>query len=331
MSRSNNNRTGTFVIALLLAIAFCVSLPTATYAKKKNGKLGTVKILTDPAGLTLEVDGKFYGQTTADFRAIDLEAGPHTIVITLPSGKLWIREIDLAANRIKCVTLNYRQTVPPPACPFPISISAPSQVSEGEVITYTTDVAYAGSSPLRYSWTVSPDTARILSGAGTPTITVDSTGLGGQRITASVVVDDGSGSVACSQSVQASTLVSAAPPRENPAKQFDVCYKCSFDDQKARLDNLAVELQHDPSSTAYIISYAGRRSRASQAFGIGARARDYMVSARRVDSSRVVMLNGGVGEEESLELWIVPAGAKPPQTRSAIVRDRKVARESLER
>jgi hypothetical protein len=320
--RHNNNPfLSKLAIAIMIAIAFCVAAPATNYAQKKKGKYGTIKILSTPGGLPLLIDGKDYGQTTTEFRSHDLDAGLHKIVITLPSGKLWEREIDLPANRIKCITLNYRPGAPAPvvsSCPFAINISAPSQVSEGEVITYTTDVAYSGKLPLRYAWSVSPANARILSGAGTPTITVDSTGLDGQRINVSVVVDDGSSDAACRQSVQASTLVPPLPPRENPAKQFDVCCSCSFDDQKARLDNLAVELQNDPSTTAYIISYGGRNSRSGQADKLGSRARDYIVTARGVDSSRIVVMNGGLREEDCVELWVVPAGAQPPQAKPTV-------------
>ena len=97
--------------------------------------------------------------------------------------------------------MNYRPAPPPPvtkvAVSFPVNVSAPGQVSEGEIITYTADVAYSGNSGLSYTWTITPANAHILGGAGTPTITVDSTGLGGQRITATLVVDDGSGEPMC--------------------------------------------------------------------------------------------------------------------------------------
>jgi len=103
------------------------------------------------------------------------------------------------------------------------------------------------------------------------------------------------------------------PPRENPAKQFDVCCSCASDDQKARLDNLAIALQNDPTITSYIIAYAGRGSRKGQADRLLSKARDYMVKERAIDKSRIVIVNGGYRDQDCVELWIVPSGAKPPQ------------------
>jgi hypothetical protein len=302
-------------VILGIAVAFSGHFTSTAYAKKKV-KYGTLRIQTNPGGLPMEIDGKSFGSTTTDFRSIDLEPGLHSIVLTLPNGEAWTREFELLGGRIKCVSLNYRPGQPPPPkspCPFPVNISAPSQVSEGEIITYTADVRYTGTLPLTYTWTISPASARIVSGAGTPTITVDSTGLAGRRIEAVLVVDDGSGDTICRQVSRVSTFVPPQPPRENPPRQFDICCSCSYDDQKARLDNLAVELQNDPSTTAYIIAYAGRRSRAGQADKLNARARDYIVNQRGVDASRITVMNGGYREEDCVELWIVPSGAKPPR------------------
>src|SRR5687767_15049812 len=186
-----------FALAALVALTFCIVYPSSTaYAKKRKlAKYGTIKILTTPGGLPIEINGRPEGLTTTDYRDFDRDPGVHTTVITLPNGQRWTREIDLEAGRIKCVALNYRAAPPPVVtspCPYPVNISAPTQVNEGEVITYTADVAYSGTAALNYTWTVSPANARLLSGAGTPTITVDSTGLAGQRITARLVVDDGS-------------------------------------------------------------------------------------------------------------------------------------------
>lgn len=313
---SSRNAYGKLAFAAILAVTFCMVHPGSTaYAKKRKlAKYGTIKILSTPGGLPIELDGRREGETTIDYRLFDRDPGVHTLVITLPDGQRWTRQIDLAAGRIKCVALNYRPAPPlvKSPCPYPINLSAPTQVNEGEIITYTSDTAYSGSSALSYTWTVSPDSARILSGAGTPTITVDSTALGGQRITATLVVDDGSGNLICRQTAQASTFVPRTPPRESPSRQFDVCCSCSLDDQKARLDNLAVELQNDPSTTSYVIAYGGRTSRVGQADLLGSRARDYLVTQRGIDQSRIVVLNGGFREEDCVELWVVPRGATPP-------------------
>lgn len=303
------------VFGIALAMTFCIAQPVSTYAKRKPAKHGVLKIRTTPGGLPLELDGKANGATSTSDRSFNLTPGLHTIVIILPDGQRWTREFNLDAGRIKCVALNYKAAAPlaTSPCPFPVNLSTPSEVNEGEIITFTSDVNYGGSSTLSHTWTVTPNNARILSGAGTPTITVDSTGLEGRRIVATLIVDDGSGEDACRQTVQAATFVRPLPRRENPAREFDVCCTCTFDDQKARLDNLAVELQNDPTARTYIIAYGGRTSRVGEADRLGTRAREYLIAQRGIDTSRITVLNGGYREEDCVELWLVPSGAKPPQ------------------
>lgn len=313
----NNPRTyGRLALAALLALTFCMANPASTvYAKKRKlAKYGSIKILSTPGGLPIEIDGKPEGLTTTDYRAFDRDPGVHTIVITLPGGERWTREVDLQAGRIKCVAINFRSSPPivKSPCPYPVSLSVDAEVSEGEVITFSADTAYSGSAVLNYTWTLSPQDAKILTSVGSR-ITVDSTGLGGQRVTATVVVDDGSGEAACRQTAQASTSVRPPERIEHPSRQFDVCCSCSFDDQKARLDNLAIELQNDPTAKTYVIAYGGRTSRIGQADLLGDRARNYLVTNRGIDQSRITVMNGGFREEDCVELWIVPSGATLPQ------------------
>ncbi|HVF24147.1 MAG TPA: hypothetical protein VM941_13755, partial [Pyrinomonadaceae bacterium] len=197
--------------------------------------------------------------------------------------------------------------------PFPVSVSAPQSVSEGEIITYAADVSYGGTAGLKYNWTISPTSARIMTGAGSPTITVDSTGLGSQRLIATLSVDDGSADPACMQTAQAASMVAAMEKKILVAREFDECNNCTFDDQKARLDNLAVELQNDPATTGYVIAYGGRMSPIGQTARLMTRARDYLINERGIDGSRVVIINGGFRESDSVELWVVPRGATPPR------------------
>ncbi|HKR15538.1 MAG TPA: hypothetical protein VJT15_25950 [Pyrinomonadaceae bacterium] len=313
MTKLTSVKTFKFALLLLLAVTFLAA--TEVSAKTKKAKYGTIKILTNPGGLLLVIDGKPQGETLADYRAFDLAPGVHNVSVTLPNGKLWVRDIEVPAGRVKCVVVNYKPLPPLPKspCPYPVSVSAPATVNEGEIVTFASDVEYGGNSGLRYTWTISPSRARVISGAGTPTINVDSTGVGGQRIIATLTVDDGSADPTCRQTAQSVAVVTAAERKVIVAREFDECNNCAFDDQKARLDNLAVELQNDPSTTAYIIAYGGRNSPLAQVEVLMKRARNYIIDQRGIDAARIVVVNGGFREGDSVELWIVPSGAAAPR------------------
>jgi hypothetical protein len=303
----------TIVIALTVGLA-CTS--TTAYAKKKRVKYGTIEVSTNPGGFPLRIDGKPAGDTSTTVRVIELEPGPHNVEILLPNGGRWVRDFDVERGRKLCLNLNYhpkKYTITKSPCPYPVNISAPVSVNDGDLITFTSDVAYSGSAALNYTWTVSPSEARIVSGAGTPTITVDSTGLGSQRVTANLLVDDGSGDALCRQRAQASTEIINKKPPEVECKPFDQFQSVAFDDDKARFDNLAIELQSAPDSQAYIIVYGGRTSRAGQADMLGKRAMDYLVNQRGVDARRITVINGGYRDTDFIEIWICPPGAKIPQ------------------
>jgi hypothetical protein len=307
-----------FVVIAALSFLLAQSLaPTASAETKKKPSYGRIKISTNPGGYPVLIDGQPAGTTTVSERLLDLPPGPHTIEIVFPNGERWTREFVVAAGRIYCIGLAYTPrtiSLPPKLpCPYPVNVSAPASVTDGEVITFTADVAYSGSSALNYTWTISPASARIINGAGTPTIMVDSTGIGRQPVTAILVVDDGSGERACRQTAQAVTNVLSMPPPPVKSRLYDQFEPPAFDDVKARLDNLAIELQNAPASQGYIIVYSGRRSRPGQADRLAARAKDYMTRERGIDSSRVVIINGGYRESDYFELWLVPQGAEPPQ------------------
>lgn len=304
-------------VTILIAVSFALACTSSTaYAAKKKVKYGQIEISTNPGGFPLRIDGQPQGDTSSTVRVIELEPGHHNIEIQLPNGGRWVRDFDIERGRKVCVNLNYhpkQYTVTKSPCPYPVNISAPATVNDGDLITFTSDVAYSGSSPLAYTWTVSPSEARIVSGAGTATITVDSTGLGNQHVTATLVVDDGSGDPVCRQRAQAATNIVAKTPPPVECKPFDQFPSVAFDDDKARLDNLAIELQNSPDATAYIIVYAGRTSRTGQADKLGRRSLDYLTTQRGVDAQRIVVVNGGYRDTDFIEIWICPPGAKPPQ------------------
>ncbi|HEX6624526.1 MAG TPA: hypothetical protein VF064_12505 [Pyrinomonadaceae bacterium] len=319
-------------LAALFAVVFAVAPApdSEARAKQKNKKnqptTGRIEVSTNPGGYPILIDGRPAGETTDYVRAIDLEPGTHTVEIIFPNNTRWSHVFNIVAGRKDCIALNYRPrtisipAVPTSPCPYPVNVSAPASVNDGDVITFSADVGYAGPSALNYAWTVSPPTARILTGAGTPTITVDSTGLGSQRVTAVLVVDDGSGDRSCRQTAQAQTGILVQYIRQTP-RRFDEFPSVAFDDDKARLDNLAVELQNNPTAVGYIIAYAGRRSRPGHADRMGTRAADYLVNTRGINRNRLVVVNGGTRENNTYELWLVPQGAEPPRPTPTVSAD----------
>jgi hypothetical protein len=100
-------------------------------------------------------------------------------------------------------------------------------------------------------------------------------------------------------------------------RSFDEFQSISFD-EKARLDNFAIQLQNDPGAQGYMIVYGGRTSRLEQADRLIARGRDCLMSQRGIDASRLISINGGFREQDYFELWIVPQGAEPPQPRPTV-------------
>ena len=155
----------------------------------------------------------------------------------------------------------------------------------------------------RSNWTVSAGT--IIQGQGTDTIKVDTAGLGGQTVRASLSV--GGYNLECA----ADCGVSVPLPRLVNRK-FDEFPDISRNDEKARLDNYGIELQNDPTATAYVIVYPGRSGKSRDVQNHANRIVEYLVHSRGLDKSRIVTLVGPVRDNLFVELWVTPQGATPP-------------------
>jgi hypothetical protein len=306
--------------ALLLVAGFaCVQEASA---QDRNRRAGRFEISTTPGGHPIFIDGQPRGLTSTTVQFYDVDPGQHTVEIRFPNNTIWRRDFTIGPSKRQCIVLNFRpktitieRAAAKPPCPYPVNISAPASVREGDQVTFSADVGYAGQSALNYTWTISPPAARIAQGAGTPTITVDTTGVGNQRVTAILVVDDGSGDRNCRQRAQFATNVTGLPPPlpRPTGRQFAEFPSIAFNDDKANFDNFAIALQEDPTATGYIIVYNGRRSRPARLATLVNRSRDYVVNTRNIDRSRVVVVNGGAREVDTIEMWIVPQGAQPPR------------------
>jgi len=190
-----------------------------------------------------------------------------------------------------------------PVCPA-IEIVCPTNVGIDQPLTFRSNTTggIPATDPV-YNWSVSAGT--ILEGQGTDTIKVDTTGLAGQTVRATLSM--GGYNLECS----ADCAVSIPLPRIN-SRKFDEFPDISRNDEKARLDNFGIELQNDPTATAYVIVYPGRSSKRGDVQHHSSRIVEYLVHSRGLDEHRIVTLVGSAREELFVELWIIPQGATPP-------------------
>jgi len=236
------------------------------------------KISGDGRNVSWDLSGVQPGTYTASVEVNDGNAHPVSSTTTVT-----------VANCTGCVA----------PCPA-ISVSCPSDVPVGSPITFSASVS--GDAGVTYNWSVSAGT--ISGGQGTSSITVDTAGLGGQTVTATVEV--GGLDPSCSRTASCTTGV--IPARPEPVK-FDEYGDIKFNDEKARLDNYAIQLQNQPGAQGYIVAYG---SCEGEAQARADRAKGYLVNTRGIDAGRLVTIDGGCRSALTVELWIVPTGATAP-------------------
>ena len=198
-------------------------------------------------------------------------------------------------------------------CPT-VTVSCPSDFFPDKPWVYTAHVG--GGDPSvkpTYKWSVSK--GRITAGQGTARISVDSEG--GDHMTATVEV--GGYPSECVTSASCSLIV-CPPPM---SRKFDEYGDISLKDEQARLSQFAAELKNAPASQGYVMAYGGRRGRAGGARSRGARAKSYLVRRQGLDVSRIVVIDGGLREGPTVELFLTPVGAVPPSPSPTVFVGRK--------
>jgi hypothetical protein len=196
---------------------------------------------------------------------------------------------------------------PQPPCPQ-ISVSCPSEIEAGQPVTFTASVTGGETGATwTYNWSVSAGT--ISSGQGTSTITVDTAGIGGQSVTATVSI--GGADPSCNATSSCTTAVKPPPA---PPRKFDEYGNIRFNDEKARLDNYAIQLQNEPGSTGTIIVFGSCVGEGQQR---GDRAKDYLVNTRGIEAGRITVVDGGCRSDLTVQLWVVPQGSAAPEVDTA--------------
>lgn len=235
--------------------------------------------------------------TTWDLAGV--QPGVYQAVVEVDDG----RELDCVA--FSSVSIVVTDCPPPPPeiiCPN-VTVTCPERGTEDAPITFTATLS-GGTSTITpsYNWTISA--GRIISGQGTSSITVDTRGLGGQSVRANL--DVGGYGMRCPASCASAIEI------VSKSRKFDEYYDIARNDEKARLDNYAIQLQSEPGSQGYIIVYPSRRARANEAQARATRISDYLVNSRGIDASRFTITIVSPREDWLFELWIVPQGAVLP-------------------
>jgi len=237
------------------------------------------RITGDGANVTWDLSGLAPGTYTA---SVEVDDGCGCI--SFSSTTVTIAECSNCRNPLVCPT---------------IAVTCTDAVDDGQPITFTANFQQGTPNISEtYNWTVSAGT--ITSGQGTSSITVDTKGLGGQSVTATVEI--GGADPTCNRTASCTTQVKPVAV----ARKFDEYGNIRFNDEKARLDNFAIALQNEPGSRGAIVGYGSCDEEGQKR---AQRAKDYLVNTRGIDAGRIDVIDGGCLPELQVQLWIVPQGA----------------------
>jgi hypothetical protein len=113
------------------------------------------------------------------------------------------------------------------------------------------------------------------------------------------------------------SLIAGGSGAIHPPRTYDDFGDINCEDEMARLDSFAVQLQQVPDATGVIIFYGGvkfrgRLPRRGDAAARAARMKPYLVNRRGIPAERIVVINGGYKADWTAQLWIVPSGMPLP-------------------
>jgi hypothetical protein len=304
-----------FVIGLVLTLGLSTVMANGGDNKSKRPKnTGTLSVRTTGAAYPVKVDGQYVGDsgvgTGAEFY---LTPGIHTVEVTGPDGKVWTDEITIRRDQKHCICLKTVPVTTSKPCPYRFHLEGPEEIKEGDLVTFAAINSGTAPIPIRYAWRVSPSNVRVASGLGTPSITVDSTGMGSGTINAELDVNDDVYDNKCRQVISVPTKVTPEdhPPepipftcddyiRTNPDRDKEIAYQC------------LIRAQAVPNSQLHIWIYPGSDGRFTynQTYRLYL---DFLVNKRGADPSSIKFFKVPSDlRRTKVVLWVVPPGAPPP-------------------
>jgi hypothetical protein len=196
----------------------------------------------------------------------------------------------------------------------------PANVKPGQPVSVNCNGSSPDNRPLSYSYTASAGSI----GGNTSSTTLETSGLPSGSITVNCQVSDDRG---LSDSKSTSVEVVIPPPPPAASKLNTIAFSegkptgtarasasktkpARVDNAaKAVLDDAALRLQREPSSTAVIVGY-GKDTKTEKHLAArrALNAKYYMVSEKGLDAARIAVRSSDENKS-SVDIWIIPAGA----------------------
>ncbi len=193
-------------------------------------------------------------------------------------------------------------------CPV-IKLSSPDIFKEGQPGNFTAMVS--GGEPnvsYTYNWSVSSGT--IISGQGTPSITVDTKDLGGQSCTATV--DLGGADRSCQSYASATFSIDMVPKTAmHTSGNFNTTKLFTEDVNKFAIDFMTAGYG-DESTKAVIFLYPGNNKTAAAAINQMTAIVKKSLTQLSLKPATYKIITAGNRPQTSYEMWIVPKGGEAP-------------------
>ena len=199
----------------------------------------------------------------------------------------------------------FAQTNETSPCPT-ISVMGSSEIpTPDEPITFTAEVSKeAEKFKIKYKWTVT--NGEIIEGQGTNVIKVLRNGMFGKSLLAEIEVI---GLPKNCVNVASETAAIVCPPNSRLIDEFS---ESISQIDKARLDNLIIEIQNNPSVVAYIFERFERKTSRKAVERKIQKITDYLVREKKIEKDRFV-ISIAESDENLTQYFIVPPGAEPPK------------------
>jgi hypothetical protein len=299
-----------FVLGLVLIFG---TVSTA-FSQKKNRipkNMGRLSVKSSPDAYEVRIkDGEILGESgVGDYAEFDLRPGDYDIEVEAPNGQIFSKRIKIVKKQNYCICLTFKEGITE-ECPYNVVVDPPEDVIEGEPAVFTArNIGINPTFPIRYNWRVSGGT--ILSGQGTPSISVSTVGMGDQTIRAFLDVTDDIPGSTCQQKNEVSVNVTKKP-REPESRKCAEFVSRTPDENKANFDNCVIQANAEPNSQIYVILYRGTSKGSTSVERLKRQTLDYFVKTRGFDPRQIVVNEGGTAERTTVVIWIVPPGAPTP-------------------